>query len=249
MADTLEKAARPEERDTLVAVFVYNEGLRVEAVLNKLRYVPDRCHVVIVDDGSDDESAAVLSRFDFPVLRHSRNLGVGISVREAIRYGIENGCRFIALIAGNGKMNPAEIPQLLEPLRSGQWDYVQGSRYMPGGKHGNLPLFRHLMIRAFTWVAWALTGFKGTDVTCGFRAYTLALFRDPNIDIGQSWLDGYELEYYVHYKVIKLRYRIREVPVSMIYPKDGRPYSKIRPFVGWWHMIRPWVLLSLNIRR
>lgn len=239
---------RPGGRDTLVAVFVYNEGLRVETVLNKLRHVPACCDVLVVDDGSNDESVGVIARFDYPVIRHAQNLGVGISVREAIQYAICHSYSYFALIAGNGKMDPARIPLLLDPLRSGACDYVQGSRYLEGGRHENLPLFRHLMIKAFTLVAWGLTGFRGTDVTCGFRAYTLALFRHRDIDIGQSWLDGYEMEYYIHYKAIKLGYRLREVPVSMTYPTDGRPYSKIRPFVGWWSMVRPWVLLSLNLR-
>ena len=105
------------------------------------------------------------------------------------------------------------------------------------------------MIRILTRMVAVLTGFKGTDVTCGFRAYKLSLFDNPEINIWQSWLDRYELEYYLHYKVIKLGYRVREVPVSMTYPTDGRPYSKIRPFVGWWSMVRPLVLLALNLRR
>ena len=105
------------------------------------------------------------------------------------------------------------------------------------------------MIHILTWLVRLLTGFPGTDVTCGFRAYSLALFQNPEIDIWQSWLDRYELEYYLHYKVIKLGYGVKEVPVSMVYPTDGRPYSKIKPFSGWWSMVRPLVLLSLNIRR
>ena len=232
----------------LIAVFVYNEGLRVERVLSKLIDLRLDCDVVVIDDGSDDESPTILSRFSFPVLRHSQNLGAGAAMKDVLRYGIERENRFIVLIAGNGKMDPSEIPRLLEPLRSGECDYVQGSRYLSGGRHENMPLFRHVMIKVVTWVVWVLTGFNGTDVTCGFRAYPLSLFRNPQIDIWQTWLDQYELEYYIHYKVIKLAYRVREVSVSMLYPKDGRPYSKIKPFVGWWSMLRPWVLLSLRIR-
>jgi dolichol-phosphate mannosyltransferase len=234
--------------DALVAVLVYNEGLRIEAVLRKVAQVSDACDVLVIDDGSTDESVEVLTRFGFPVLQHSHNLGAGASVKDAIRYAKERDYRFIVMIAGNGKMDPFQIPQLLQPLRSDESDYVQGSRYLEGGKHENLPLFRNVMIRVFTSMVHVLTGFKGTDVTCGFRAYKLSLFEDPQIDIWQPWLDRYELEYYVHYKVIKQGYRLREMPVSMIYPTDGRPYSKIKPFSGWWSIVRPLVLLSLNIR-
>jgi dolichol-phosphate mannosyltransferase len=235
-------------KDVLVAVIVYNEGSRVESVLSKFSTL-SAYDVVVVDDGSDEDTSNFISRFDFPVLRHARNMGVGFSIKDAIRYGIEKGYPFLVVMAGNGKMNPLEIPQLLEPLKTDECEYVQGSRYLKGGTHENLPLFRNLMIKTFTWIVRALTGFKGTDVTCGFRAYKLSLFSNRHINIWQEWLDRYELEYYIHYNVIKLGYRIREVPVSMNYPRDGRPYSKIKPFSGWWSMIKPWVFLTLRIRR
>jgi dolichol-phosphate mannosyltransferase len=104
------------------------------------------------------------------------------------------------------------------------------------------------MIRVLTSTVRLVTGFNGTDVTCGFRAYKLSLFDDSKIKIWQDWLDHYEFEYYLHYKVIELGYPIKEIPVSMIYPTDGRPYSKIKPFSGWWSMVRPLVLLGLRIR-
>ncbi len=242
------KVGDRDRSDILVAVIVHNEGSRVEKVLGSLTSLKGY-DVVVVDDGSDDDTPEFISRFDYSVLRHARSMGVGSSIRDSVRYGTDKGYSFIVVMAGNTKMDPMEIPRLVQPLKSGQCDYVQGSRYLPGGRRENLPAFRHFMIKAFTWVVWGLTGFKGTDVTCGFRAYKLSLFRDPQINIGQDWLDRYELEYYIHYKVIKLGYRIQEVPVSMNYPKDGRPCSQIKPFSGWWSMIKPWVLLSLHIRR
>lgn len=235
--------------DILTAVFVYNEGLRVESVLNKLNRLRDYTDVLVIDDGSDDESPLVLSRFTFPILRHEQNRGAGASVKDAIAYARKAGYSFIVVIAGNGKMDPLQIPQLVEPLLHGTSDYVQGSRYLEGGYHENLPRFRNIMIRILTWIVRVLTGFRGTDVTCGFRAYKMSLFENPEIDIWQSWLDRYELEYYIHCKAIKLGYRVCEVPVSMIYPADGRPYSKIKPFLGWWSMVRPLILLSLNLRQ
>jgi dolichol-phosphate mannosyltransferase len=245
-------AIQPQSKlrsDILTAVFVYNEGLRVESVLNKLDQLRDCTDVLIIDDGSDDESPQVLSRFTFPILRHEQNQGAGASVKDAIAYARKAGYRFIVMIAGNGKMDPFQIPQLVEPLLHGKGDYVQGSRYLEGGYHENLPRFRNIMIRILTWIVRVLTGFRGTDVTCGFRAYKMSLFENPEINIWQSWLDHYELEYYIHCKVIKLGYRVCEVPVSMIYPTDGRPYSKIKPFLGWWSMVRPVILLSLNLRQ
>jgi len=93
-----------------------------------------------------------------------------------------------------------------------------------------------------------LTGFDGTDVTNGFRAYRVALLADPRIRFHEEWLDRYELEYYLHWKFIKLGYRVCEIPVSKTYPARRRDYSKIRPVVDWWHMVRPVLLLALHLR-
>jgi dolichol-phosphate mannosyltransferase len=234
--------------DTLIAMVVYNEGLRVQAVLKKLFQVTESCNVLVVDDGSNDETSQVISQFNCSVLRHPQNTGVGASLKDAVRYARDRNYRFVVTMAGNGKMDPFQIEDLLAPLRRDECDYVQGSRYLEGGRHENLPFFRNVMIRILTFTVWLFTGFKGTDVTCGFRAYKLSLFDDSKIKIWQTWLDHYEFEYYLHYKVIELGYRIKEVPVSMIYPTDGRPYSKIKPFAGWWSMVRPLVLLSLKLR-
>ncbi|MFH1687128.1 MAG: hypothetical protein ABIE70_06345, partial [bacterium] len=93
------------------------------------------------------------------------------------------------------------------------------------------------------------TGFHGTDITCGFRAYRLSIFDIPDVDIRQDWLGRYEMEYYIHYKVLKHGLGVCEVPVSMVYPASGKNYSKIPVLTGWWSMIRPWIFLILRFKR
>lgn len=75
------------------------------------------------------------------------------------------------------------------------------------------------------------TDVRCTDVTNGFRVYRLKIFSDERIDIWQDWFDEYGLEYGVHYKVLALGYKAREVPVSKVYPYSHKGgYSKISPF-------------------
>ena len=153
----------------------------------------------------------------------------------------------VVVMAANGKDDPAEAPRLIEQLRAG-YDYVQGSRYLrAGGISVNLPRGRDLMIRAYTLVFRLLSGFRISDVTNGYRAYRLSLLDDPRIRIEQSWLDRYELEYYIHWKAITLGYRVVEVGVSKTYPKTGA-YSKIRRVWDWWSIIRPTLLLWLHLK-
>ena len=87
-----------------------------------------------------------------------------------------------------------------------------------------------------------------TESTNGFRAFRTALLRDPRIDWRQEWLDRYELEPYLLLKAIRLGYRHGEVPVTKIYPDHQLGYTKMRPFVDWWSILRPIVYLGLGLK-
>lgn len=237
-----------DRKHILTAVFSYDEGEKLKKLT--AAFPEQRPYdILFVDDGSTDGSYEFLESSGHKLIRHETNIGIGSGIREAIKYGRDTGYDIIVIMAANGKMLPEEISRLVEPIINEGYDYIQGSRYLAGGKSPNLPLFRRVMIGLFTKLVNFAADFRGTDVTCGFRAYRLSLFDDPRFRIDQAWLSKYEMEYYIHYHVLKGGYRIKEVPVSMVYPTDKKNYSKIRPFTGWWSMIRPWLYLILKIRR
>jgi dolichol-phosphate mannosyltransferase len=152
-------------------------------------------------------------------------------------------------MAGNGKDDPAEVDRLLKPVLRGECDYVQGSRYLPGGKRTRTPLLRIVFNRLYPLVWTVLTGRRCTDVTNGFRCYRLDILRDHRINLDQSWLNGYSLEYYLHYKVLALGYTMKEVAVSKTYPfRNKGGYSKIQPLKDWWPVISPLILLFFGVR-
>jgi dolichol-phosphate mannosyltransferase len=184
------------------------------------------------------------------IIKNRQRTGVGSSLRQGLAYLFSTKHDVAVIMAGNGKDDPAEIDRVIEPVVQDECDYVQGSRYVPGGKRSRMPLTRIVFNRLYPLIWTILTRRKCTDVTNGFRCYRLDILRDPKIDLNQHWLNGYSLEYYLHYKVLSLGYRMKEVPVSKVYPfvnKGG--YSKIQPLKDWWPIVSPLVLLFFGVRR
>ena len=233
--------------DRVAAILpLFNEGAAAADLVRRMP--PDVAMTFVVDDGSTDGGPDLAERAGGTVIRLGRNRGIGAAIRTGLDAAREAGCDAVVVMAASGKDRPEEIPVLLAKLDDG-YDYVQGSRFMRGGASVNLPLVRGILIHGFTLMFRILTGFNGSDVTNGFRAYRLSLLDDKRVDIHQEWLDRYELEYYIHWQAITLGYRVVEVPVSKTYPARKHGYSKIRPVVDWWHMVRPAILLGLHIRR
>jgi len=223
---------------------LYNEG---SAAADLVRRMPPQVSATyVVDDGSTDDGPSLAEHAGGRVIRLGANRGIGAAIRTGLLAAREAGFDTVVVMAASGKDRPEEIPALLAKIDG--HDYVQGSRFLGGGSSVNLPLARGLLIRTFTVMFRILSGFPGTDVTNGFRAYRLSLLDDARIRIEQSWLDRYELEYYIHWKAITLGYRVCEVPVSKTYPTRRHSYSKIRPVIDWWHIARPAVLLKLKLR-
>ncbi len=207
--------------------------------------------ILVFDDGSTDQTNAEAEQQGATVISNPTPQGVGNAIRMGISYAREHNFGIMVILAGNSKDDPAEIPRLIEPIINEGYDFIQGSRYLKGGKYGgDMPRYRLLATsivhpRLFSLI----TGRKISDSTNGFRAFRLSIFNDKGIDIYQPWLDKYELEVYLLYKVIKLGYKVKEVPVSKIYPPKKLGYTKMKPITGWWSILRPLVFLGLGIKK
>lgn len=205
--------------------------------------------VIVYDDGSTDGSGEEAAARGAKIIRGEVRRGVGHTIREGIRYARENKFDVMVIMAGNDKDDPREIPHLLEPIVSDGYHFVQGSRYLPGGGWGNMPMYRQVATRFVHPLLFsAITRRRITDSTNGFRAFRLSLFDDPRMKIEQDWLDQYELEPYIFYQAIRLGYKVREVPVHKVYPDWKKGYTKMKPITGWWSILRPLVYLGLGIK-
>ena len=202
----------------------------------------------MLDDGSTDRTDDVARAANCTVVSHAKNQGIGAAIRTAIHYAISAGYEILVVVNGTGKTPARCIPDLVRPLAEEGYDFVQGSRYLRGGTGGNLPLHRSIGTRVHSTLFSLCLGHTVTDGTSGFRAFRLSIFNDPRFRIDEPWLNRYELEPYLYYQSVALGYRVKEVPVEILYPKAGR-YTRMRMIIDWWRITRPLVYLKLGIKR
>jgi dolichol-phosphate mannosyltransferase len=228
----------------------YNELYKIDRVVSRVVRTGIVDEMLVVDDGSTDGSPAAARAQGATILPLGSTQGVGVAIRKGIEYSIEHNFDIIVVIAGNNKDEPDEIVKLLTPITREEFDFVQGSRFRKGGSYGRTPLYRIMATRfVHPFLFSILSGRWVTESTNGFRAFKASLFQDKRIDIWQDWLNAYELEPYLYFKAIKLGYRTTEVPVTKIYPPAKLGYTKMKPFIGWWSIMRPVILLGLGIKK
>lgn len=242
-----------KRKKTLCFICLYNEDYAIRKVLDK--FTPDLFgqwldELIIIDDYSTDNSSAIVKQYPYRIIRHLTNRGVGAAFKTAVEYARQNGYEVIISVAGNNKMEPSEIPHLLTPIFEEGYDFVQGSRYLKGGHHDNIPVFRFIIQKVGSAFIKLIFKWPGNDVSCGFRAVRMNIFNHPEINIFQDWLEKYALESYIQFKAIKHGFKIKQVPASMIYHSNKEiPHTKIPSFSGWWDMAYPWIALKLGLRR
>ncbi len=236
-------------RSHCVVIPVYNESIKIRRVLERLRDAGED-NVIVVDDGSTDDSVVVCREFDLEVIELGTTLGVGRALVRGFERTLERGFDYCVFMAGNDKDEPLEIPRLLEPLDHDKADFVQGSRWLKGGgTGGDMPFYRKLATRFHPMLFSLAVGKRLTESTNGFRALRCSLLEETRIDLSQSWLDGYEMEPYLLYRIIKCGYRHVEVPCTKVYPPKKQGITKMRPIIDWWHIIKPIFILRLGLRK
>ena len=238
-----------KDRTVLLIVPAWNEGQKIGYVVERTpKDIVDK--IVVIDDGSTDDTARIAGKAGAEVISLGSVRGVGFAIREGIRLAKKEGYDIVAIIAGNNKDDPAELPRLLDPICSGEYDFVMGSRYLSGGGiGGDMPFYRKIATRIHPWLVNLFLGRSITESTNGFRAIRTSVFDDPRIDLNQSWLDHYELEVYLLMKILKLGIRATEAPVTKIYPPKEIGNTKMRPLIDWWNMLRPIFLVGFGIKK
>lgn len=201
--------SRTVSKRTLVAIPCYNEGLTIGSLVLKARQYASE--VIVIDDGSSDDTAPIARLSGATVLVHERQQGKGAGVLDAMRFGREGGFDAVVLIDGDGQHNPDEIPAVVAPVLDGRADLVIGSRFL--GTRADVPLYRRfgqIVLNIFTN---ASADFKSSDSQSGFRALS-----KHALETAAGFVtDGYNVESDMIAYLSAREIAITEVPISVIY--------------------------------
>ena len=132
--------------DIFVVIPAYNEGeviARTVAELIPFGYTP-----VVVDDGSAEPASRYLAGLPVRYLRHLGNLGQGAALQTGMEYAVSQGARIIVHFDGDGQHCPALIERLIEPIVSGGFDVVLGSRFLDPADRRQVPLKKRILLKA-----------------------------------------------------------------------------------------------------
>ena len=220
----------PRQHRHALVIPVINEGERIRGQLRRIAAAGLPVDVVIADGGSTDGSLDADFMRTVGVRAVLTKTGPGklsAQLRMAYAWCLRQGYAGIVTIDGNGKDGVEAVAAMVAKLEEG-CDYVQGSRYLPGGAAENTPLERTIANRLIHAPMLSLAGGHWfTDTTNGFRAYSAAYLLHPGVKPFREVFSVYNLLFYLTVRAGQLGLRVAHVPVERRYPDDGKVPTKI----------------------
>ena len=222
------KFSFPKKKRYCLVIPIINEGRRINEFLERLRLlsIEELLDIIIIDGGSNDGSIDedYFKKYKINTLLLKKGLGkLSAQLRIAYSFAMLSEYEGIVTIDGNNKDDPKDIPEFINLLDQG-YDFVQSSRFINGGKHKNTPLLRYFAIRFLhAPILSFASGFKWTDSTQGFRAYSKSLILSEEIGLFRSIFINYEILFYISYIAPRKNFKCIEHPSTRSYPKGKVP--------------------------
>lgn len=237
--DVLEGVIMPPAR-VLVIVPAYNEFASLPHVIRDLHAGPVPAEIVVIDDGSRDQTAAVACQLGVPVVSLPYNLGIGGAVQTGFRYAVERSYEIAIQFDGDGQHLAGEIPALLQPILNETADVVVGSRFALKQGEYRSSFARRAGSMLLAQLIHVLSGRHYTDVTSGFRAYNARALAVVAADYPQDFPEPESLLTLCRYDL-----RVCEVPVAMRARVGGT--SSLNAWRAGYYMVK--VGLALCVER
>lgn len=215
-----------------VVVPAFNEAGRIGRVI---RTMPDMVdHIIVVDDASDDGTSDEIRACNDPrviVRRHERNRGVGAAIATGYRTALAMPgapTDAVVVMAGDGQMDPHDLPVLVDPVVRGEAGYVKGNRF---SNPSNIPRARYYGGRATTWLTRRALGISVNDAQCGYTA--ISRTSCAQLDLDALW-PGFGYPNDLLAMLAAREVTLAEAPVRPVYPQR---VNKLRvwhvPLIAW----------------
>jgi glycosyltransferase involved in cell wall biosynthesis len=211
----------------IVVVPAWNEAPRIGRVLRGLPAWVDGA--IVVDDASRDGTAEVaraIGAARVEVVRHDRNRGVGAAIATGYARAMAaagGGRDAFVVMAGDGQMDPRDLPSLVDPIAAGRADYVKGDRFASPALSRAMPLARLVAGHVFSRLTSLAIGARISDSQCGYTA--IARDACARIDLASLW-PGYGYPNDLLSQLAVRGLRIAEVPVLAVYADE---VSRLKP--------------------
>lgn len=228
---------REKTKEYVVLIPIINEGERIAKELKRAhKYnISNYADIVICDGGSTDGCTEehLLKKLDVNTLLVKRDIGKqGAQLRMGIWWALKRGYKGIITIDGNNKDSIEDVPHFIEKLEEG-YDFIQGSRFIKGGKAINTPFIRTVSVKLIHAPIISITAHQRfTDTTNAYRAYSARYLQDERVQPLRDIFMTYELLAYLSVRATQIGLRACEIPVTRAYPKTGKTPTKISFFKG-----------------
>lgn len=198
--------------DTLITIPAYNEEKAILKVVASTKKLYPDIDIVVINDGSIDDTAGMAEKAGAIVLSHPFNMGYGVTLQTGYKYAVRNNYTYLVQMDGDGQHDPESVKIMLPLIKGGSFDVVLGCRFS-GTSVYKMPIFRFIGMKVFRFFLYVLSGQKINDITSGFQAMNkrvLSLFVSDVFPFDYPDADVILL-------LSKNGFKIGEVPVAM-YP-------------------------------
>ena len=209
----------------VIIIPTYNEKENIERMIRTLRGLDGDYHILVIDDGSPDGTAAIVKGLqqEFPeqlhLIERSGKLGLGTAYLTGFRWSLEHGYDYIFEMDADFSHKPADVPRLYAACAEGGADLAIGSRYCNGISVINWPIGRVIMSYYASAYVRTVLRMKVYDTTAGFKCYSRKVLE--TIDFDHIKMRGYGFQIEMKYNAYKLGFKLVEVPIIFEDRKEG----------------------------
>lgn len=202
----------------VIVIPAYNEGRALDKLLASIKFPLG--DIIVVDDGSTDNTASVSHSAGVRIIRHKKNMGKGVALRTGFRDAIKEGAGWVVTMDADGQHCPGDVPLFLKAVKADKGDIIIGEREV---SNRTMPTLRFLTNLTTSFIVSILGGKRVRDSQSGFRVLKSEVLSGVSVST-----DNFQAESEIIIKAARKGFRVTSVPIKTIYNESN---SHIRPFL------------------